>query len=265
MRRALALLLAAPLLAAAQVPEPVAAALARAKVPSSAVGIVVAPADPGVPLVTHNALAPMNPASVMKVLTGYAALDLLGPAFTFRTDVLVTGEISGGVLSGNLHLKGGGDPKLTYERVWQLARQLRSRGIREVRGDLVLDRGYFSAAPHDAGRFDQEPRRAYNVGADPLLINFQVIDFRFVPEGNGVRVVPVPDLPSVEVASRIELTREPCGHWRGPLKHEVIQNGLLATVTFSGRYALDCGEKSWPLSVLDAPRFTEASLRWFQR
>jgi serine-type D-Ala-D-Ala carboxypeptidase/endopeptidase (penicillin-binding protein 4) len=262
MRRVVALLLAAPLLAAAQLPEPVAAALSRAKVPASAVAVVVAPADPGKPLVTHNALAAMNPASVMKVLTGYAALDLLGPAFTFHTDVLVTGELAGGVLAGDLHLRGGGDPKLTYERVWQVARQLRSRGVREIRGDVVLDRGYFSSAPHDSGRFDQEPRRAYNVGADPLLINFQVIDFRFVPEGNGVRVVPVPDLPSVEVASRIELTREPCGNWRGPLKYEVIENGLLATVVFSGRYAADCGEKSWPLSVLDAPRFTEATLRW---
>ena len=251
-----------PCAALSQVPAPVQAALDRARVPAAAVGIVVAPADPGVPLVTHNALAPMNPASVMKVVTAYAALDLLGPAFTFRTDVLAAGELAGGVLSGDLHVRGGGDPKLTYERLWQLARQLRARGLREIRGDLVLDRGYFTVPPHDAGRFDQEPRRANNVGADALLVNFQVIDFRFVPDGKGVRVVPVPDLPSVEVASRIEATREPCGSWRAPLRYDVVENGLLATVVFSGRYSLECGEKSWPLAVLEPARFTEALFRW---
>jgi D-alanyl-D-alanine carboxypeptidase/D-alanyl-D-alanine-endopeptidase (penicillin-binding protein 4) len=262
MRRALLVALLVPCAAAAQVPQPVQAALDRARVPASAASIVVAPADPGPPLVTHNALAALNPASVMKVVTAYAALDLLGPAFTFRTDVLVSGELANGVLSGDLHVRGGGDPKLTYERLWQVMRQLRARGLREIRGDIVIDRGYFSLPAHDAGRFDQEPRRAYNVGPDPLLVNYGVVDFRFVPEGSGVRVVPVPDLPSLEVASRIELTLEPCGSWRSPLKYDVTENGLLATVVFSGRYSADCGERSWPLAVLEPTRFTEALLRW---
>jgi D-alanyl-D-alanine carboxypeptidase/D-alanyl-D-alanine-endopeptidase (penicillin-binding protein 4) len=262
MRRLAALLLLVPAIAAARLPQPVSAALSRAQVPASAVSVVVAPADPGTPLVTHNALAPMNPASVMKLLTAYAALDILGPAFTFRTEALATADVANGVLEGDLYLKGGGDPRLTYERLWQFARELRARGIREIRGDVVMDRSYFAAAPHDSGRFDQDPRRAYNVGADALLANFQVIDFRIVPTTNGVRVVPVPDLPSIEVASRIEPTREPCGHWRQALTHEVIPNGLLATVVFSGRYAVDCGEKSWPLSVLEGPRYTEALWRW---
>lgn len=259
---ALAAALPVPALAAAQVPEPVMAALDRARVPASAASIVVAPADPGAPLLLHNPLVAMNPASVMKVVTAYAALDLLGPAFTFRTDFLATGELSGGVLAGDLHVRGGGDPKLTYERLWQAARQLRARGVREIRGDIVIDRGYFAVEPHDPGRFDQEPRRAYNVGADALLLNYGVVDFRFVPEGGAVRVVPVPDLPSLEVASRIVATREPCAGWRSPLKHDVVENGLLATIDFSGRYPVDCGERGWPLAVLGPARFAEALLRW---
>lgn len=262
MKRLAILLLLLPALADARLPRPVAQALARAEVPASAVAVVVAPADPGVPLVTHNALVPMNPASVMKVLTAYAALDLLGPAFTFRTDVLARGEVRNGVLEGDLHIRGGGDPRLTYERVWQLARQLRARGIREIRGDVVMDRSYFAPAAHDAASFDQDARRAYNVGADALLVNFQVIDFRFVPSEDGVRVVPVPDLPSVEVASRIEPTAEPCGAWRRGLTHEVVANGLLATVEFSGSYPVDCGERGWALSILDAKSHTEATWRW---
>jgi D-alanyl-D-alanine carboxypeptidase/D-alanyl-D-alanine-endopeptidase (penicillin-binding protein 4) len=205
----------------------------------------------------------MHPASVMKLFTTQAALELLGPAFTFRTDVLATGTISGGVLSGDLVIRGGGDPKLTYEKLWQIAHHVRARGVREIRGDVILDRGYFAPmAPHDPASFDKEPRRAYNVGPDALLVNFAAIDFRFIPEGQAIRVTGEPDLPSVEIASRIRIVPGPCNAWRQGLAYEVVENGMLATVVFSGTYPADCGEKSWPLAILDPGRFTEALWRW---
>lgn len=262
------LLAAAALLAAslgssaAELPAPVKAAFARAGVPLDAVAAVVQPATGGKALVSHNATAPMNPASVMKVVTSYAALDLLGPAYTFKTDVLVTGAMAGGVLDGDLVLRGGGDPKLTTERLWQLAHGLRSRGVREIRGDVILDRGWFAPAPHDPGKFDGDSRRAYNVGPDALLVNFQAVDFRFIPDGTGVRVIADPDLPNLEVQSRLALVKEPCGSWRRGLKHEVESQGLLVTVLFSGTYPADCGEKVWSLSVFDGARFTESVFRW---
>ena len=265
MRWAAALLIGlVPALAGAKgLPEPVRAALARAKVPEEAVAVVVEPVVTGQALVAHEARAPMHPASVMKLFTTFAALDLLGPAFTFRTDVLATGTLAGGVLSGDLVLRGGGDPKLTYERLWQIAHHLRARGVREVKGDVILDRGYFAPMPpYDPGSFDREPRRAYNVGPDALLVNFQAIDFRFIPEGEAVRVTGEPDLPSLDIASRIRVVPGHCNSWRTGIAYEVVENGLLATVVFSGTYPADCGEKSWPLAVLDAARFTEAVWRW---
>ncbi len=262
MRAIAAALLLAPALAGAQLPAPVRDALARAGVPESAVGAVVEPVAGGKRLVVHNGARPLNPASAIKLVTTFAGLDLLGPAYTFRTDVLVTGEVAGGVLAGDLVLKGGGDPKLTYERLWQLVHQLRARGLREIRGDVILDRSFFAAAPHDPASFDGEARRAYNVGPDALLINFKAIDFRFVPDAGGVRMVGEPDFPNVEIASRVKLVQEPCNNWRKGLKHEVEEMGLLATVVFTGTYPADCGEKAWALSVFDADRYAEAALRW---
>ena len=244
-------------------PEPVQQALARARIPAESVAIVVEPVLAGQVLVSHEARAPMNPASVMKLLTTYAALELLGPAFTFRTDALGTGTLANGVLSGDLVIRGGGDPKLTYERLWQLAHHLRARGVREVKGDVILDRGYFAAMPpYDPGAFDKDPRRAYNVGPDALLVNFQAIDFRFIPEGEAVRVTGEPDLPTVEIASRIRTVAGACNAWRHGLTYDVIENGMLATVTFSGTYPAECGEKSWPLAVMEGSRYTEAVWRW---
>ena len=253
-----------PLAAAAarDLPEPVRDALARAGVPPSAVAAVVAPVERGTPLVDHNAALPMNPASVMKLVTSFAALDLLGPAFTFGTDFYTNAQIPGGVLEGDLFIRGGGDPKLTADRLWLALHELRSRGVREIRGDIVIDRSYFAPIIHDPGRFDDDPRRAYNVGADAFLVNFHAVEFRFVPEAGAVRVVAQPDLPNVEIASRIRPVPGPCTWWRGDLKHDFIENGLVATVVFSGNYPVACGENTWSLSVFDSAGFSESVLRW---
>ena len=214
-------------------------------------------------LVSHRPREAMHPASVMKLFTTQAALELLGPAFTFRTDVLATGTIMGGVVSGDLVIRGGGDPKLTYEKLWQLAHQVRARGVREIRGDVILDRSYFAPmAPHDPGSFDKEPRRAYNVSPDALLVNFAAIDFRFIPDGQAVRVAAEPDLPSVDIQSRIRIVPSPCNAWRQGLSYEVVENGMLVTIVFNGTFPADCGEKSWPLAVLNPERYTEAVWRW---
>ena len=264
MRLAILLAFAAlPALAPArEVPAGVAAALARANVPQSAVAVVVEPVDGTGALLAQRAAEPVNPASVMKLVTSYAALELLGPAFTFHTDVLLDGTLAGGVLEGNLVIRGGGDPKLTYERVWQLAHQLRARGLREVRGDIVIDRGYFAPVRHDPALFDKDPRRAYNVAPDAFLVNFHAIDFAFIPEGDAVRVSADPDLPNLEIASRIRVTPGPCGGWPGGIQHEFTEMGLIATAVFSGSFPASCGEKHRALSVFDGARFAESILRW---
>ena len=87
-------------------------------------------------------------------------------------------ELKDGVLNGNLILKGYGDPKFTIEQFWLWLSELRARGLREIRGDLVLDRSYFDLPPHDPAQFDDDPARAYNVGPDALLINFNTLRLR---------------------------------------------------------------------------------------
>jgi D-alanyl-D-alanine carboxypeptidase/D-alanyl-D-alanine-endopeptidase (penicillin-binding protein 4) len=262
-RRLLAVWLVVPAVAmAGELPPPVRSALERAGVPPSAVGAVVAPVDRGTAIVAHNPAEPMNPASVMKMVTAYAALDLLGPAFTFATDFLATGEVSSGILDGDLYIHGGGDPKLTADRLWLALHELRARGVREIRGDIVLDRSYFAPLAHDPGRFDNDPRRAYNVGADALLVNFHAIEFRFIPTASAVTVAAQPDLPNVGIVTRIKPLPGPCGWWRENLKQEFVDNGMIGTIVFSGSLPTACGENTWSLSVFDSARFTESVLRW---
>ena len=147
---ALVLLCLLPVAVQAKLPAPVAQALARAAIPTSSVALTVQDVTARKPLIAVNADQSMNPASVMKLVTAFAALELLGPAYTWRTEVYLGGPLKDGVLHGDLILKGYGDPKLTIERFWLLLHTLRARGLREIRGDLVLDRSYFDPGPHDA-------------------------------------------------------------------------------------------------------------------
>lgn len=237
---------------ASRLPEPVSRALAHAGIPESATAFYVHEIGAERPLLAVGAERVMNPASTIKLVTSYAALELLGPAFQWVTEAHIEGELDGTVLKGDLVLKGRGDPKLTLENFWLLLRALRSRGLAEIRGDLVLDRSYFAPNSHDPARFDDQPVRPYNTGPDALLVNFKAVRLFFVPDNELrlVRIVPEPSLPQVEIVNRVVLVDGPCGDWVNRLKVDAQGGSAAARLTFRGRYAASCGERERSYSVL---------------
>ena len=158
-------------------------------IPLTSVGIEVRELSAGKPLISINANLAMNPASTMKLLTTYAGLELLGPTYSWKTEAYLDGKLEKGVLQGNLVLKGYGDPKFNIEQFWLWLSELRARGLREIRGDLVLDRSFFNVLEKDPADFDNDPMRAYNVGPDALLLNFNTLRLRYLPDGNRLKVI----------------------------------------------------------------------------
>jgi len=254
-RRALLLLMlisCAPRLVAAQaLPIDVELALQHAQVPREALHVVVLPVDGAAPRLLHQPDAPVNPASLVKLLTTYAALDLLGPAWTWKTPVWLAGPVQAGVLDGALVIKGSGDPKLVLERLWLMLKRVRQLGVDEIRGDIVLDSSAFAPPNGSSADFDNEPLRPYNVQPDALLLNHKAVVYTFVPDAPaGVAlVVPEPVLAGVQVDRSVPLVSGPCNDWRGTLKASL--NDLNA-VRFAGVYPLACGERSWPVAYPDA-------------
>jgi D-alanyl-D-alanine carboxypeptidase/D-alanyl-D-alanine-endopeptidase (penicillin-binding protein 4) len=237
---------------APRLPESVARALAQAGIPESATAFYVHEIGAERPLLAVGAERVMNPASTIKLVTSYAALELLSPAFQWVTEARIQGELDGTVLKGDLVLKGRGDPKLTLENFWLLLRALRSRGLSEIHGDLVLDRSYFAPANHDPARFDDQPVRPYNTGPDALLVNFKAVRLSFVPDSEArlVRIMPEPSLPQVEIVNRVALVDGPCGDWVNRLKVDAQGGSAAARLTFRGRFAASCGERERSYSVL---------------
>lgn len=236
----------------ARLPEPVAHALARAGVPESAVALYVHEVNAERPLLAVRAERALNPASTMKLVTTYAALELLGPAYVWNTEAYSAAPLEQGLLAGDLILKGYGDPKLTIENFWLLLRGLRARGLREIRGDLVLDRGYFSSEEPDPARFDDQPARPYNTAPDALLINFKAVTIHFVPDADTrtVRLVTEPPLPKLQVVNNLRLADGACGDWVSRIKADAQGGAEAARLTFNGVYAQDCGERTRSFSVL---------------
>src|SRR5579864_4311711 len=102
-------------------------------------------ADTGELVYEHHGDQRLPPASTEKLLTSAAALANLGPDFRFHTSVLAAAPPAAGVISGDLYLKGTGDPTLLSSSFDELARQLSEQGITQVRGSLVADDTYFDA------------------------------------------------------------------------------------------------------------------------
>ena len=245
-------------LSAQSLPAAVSDALARVQVPLESVSLVVKEVGSKEATLSLNADKAMNPASVIKLVTTYAALELLGPAYSWKTEVLVAGEVRNGTLHGDLVLKGFGDPKLSVERFWLLLKQLRERGLATITGDLILDRSFFMTEPYDPAKFDGEPLRAYNVGPDPMLLNFKTVRFFFSPSIDEKSVSISPDIrpAQLEIINRVKLIDGPCGDWRERVAVDLqTPVSTRLKVTFTGNYSRRCVEKIWNLSLLDHARF----------
>ena len=244
---------------AAPLPNEVAAALDRAKLPRESVVAVVQEVGSTRQRLAWQAEQPVNPASLMKLLTTFAALEMLGPAWSWNTPVWLQGTVKDGVLDGNLVIKGSGDPKFVLERVWLLLKRVQQAGVREIRGDIVLDRSGFNVPDQNPADFDGEPLRAYNVRPDALLLNYKALSFTITPDpSRGVATIGV-DLPlaGVRVDPSVPLTAGPCDDWRGALKPDFSDP---TRARFTGSLPASCGEKTWALAYADPKSYNERAL-----
>lgn len=245
--------------APSSLPAPVTAALQAQGIPAAAVSLWVAPVEGGPPRLQHLSETLRPAASVMKLFTTGAALRTLGPAWTWQTDVALTGTLRpDGTLTGSVHVRGSGDPSLRMEQVYLMLSRWREAGLRHIEGDIVLDRAAFQLPAHDPWAFDGKGLRPYNAGPDALLLNHQAFTLHLMPDAarpGRVRVAMEPPLASVTLDA--ELTpdsRAACGDWRAALDLQIQpapgwpRHGLSPwQVRVRGPYPLSCGTQTWPV------------------
>jgi serine-type D-Ala-D-Ala carboxypeptidase/endopeptidase (penicillin-binding protein 4) len=136
------------------------------------VGILAVSLTKGDIIYQRNADKALIPASVSKLFTSYAVLKKLGPTGKFQTQVYRTGSLVDGKLTGDLYLKGGGDPSLVSERMWMLVNELVRSGIKSLTGNLIADSSYYDEERTPDTRPTYLQDQAYNAPVGALSFNF---------------------------------------------------------------------------------------------
>ncbi len=227
--------------------------LRKYKIPKENISVYVRDLNSDNPKLEHNVDRLRNPASTMKLFTTYAALKTLGPNYSWRTEVWLRGKLENGVLDGDLILKGYGDPFLVYENFWKLVNTLRIKGLREIRGNVIVDNSYFKLAKHDPSKFDGKAFRIYNAQPSALMFNFQATRFLFKPvidekltkkKTKGaigkVEIQAYPRIKSLVLNNQVKLRKGRCrkSHLRPKFKRN--KDGILEV---TGNYSVKCNQR----------------------
>lgn len=234
-------------------------ALKASKLNDNALSLAMLPLSGPGSTTLFNADVSVNPASTMKLVTTFAALELLGPTFQWKTEFYTDGTLSNGVLRGNLYVKGGGDPKLNMEKLWLLMRDLRANGVQQITGDLVLDRSFFKQpvlpAFNDDGNDENAP---FLVRPDALMINLKAMRFVARNDGGKVSVAVEPPIGTIHLDNQVKaIAGSKC---TGEVRYNPVPQADGINVVVSGQLADGCSSQTY-LSLLDHFAYSAGAIR----
>jgi len=225
--------------------------------PGSSFSMLVQEVGAPSPLLARNTGIAFNPASAIKTLTTLAALEELGPAFTWRTELYALGPVSDGVLQGDLLMKGGGDPFLVEEQLRNMLKALQRTGIEHITGNLILDGSYFDPTVEDAQSIDNQNGRTYNTNPNAFISNFQAVTFYFYPhpDGRNVVITADPELPNLRVTNRLRQVDRPCNGFQRGVSFNINREDI-SEIIFEGQFPTRCSQYQMTREVLDPATYT---------
>lgn len=248
-----------------RLPPSLVRAMQGAGIPERNISIVVRDAATDEAVIELNAAQARSPASTIKVLTTFVALDSLGPNYTWKTRAYRSGRLNHGVLAGDLVLVGGGDPYMTSERWWSFVQELRAAGLARINGDVIIDNRYFAPIAATRGEFDDKPWRSYNVIPDALMVNFQTSRFTLSATGQRTRAfIAIDPLPSnLVVRNEVRVGTGKCAAPNSGLEFDTPDTGDTSTITIGGTLSSACGSVVASRALMTAPDFAYGTFRTF--
>jgi D-alanyl-D-alanine carboxypeptidase/D-alanyl-D-alanine-endopeptidase (penicillin-binding protein 4) len=257
---AAALAIAVPGAAAAEtaatafdLPAGIDATLPELALDPSQISVYARRVDDDAPRLAVAADRPRVPASVMKLVTSIAALDLLGPTHRWHTEVHRTGDLRDGLLIGDLIVKGYGDPYISNDAFAGLIRALRAKGIGTIAGDLVFDLSQLAPPDEERGDFDGGAERAYNALPSALSVNRQVTDlvvYHDTPSGR-VGIYTDPPLSGVDLVNEATVVQAPCKGRFHRLRVTFSEpEGARPRLEVGGTFASECPDEHVPRLIL---------------
>jgi serine-type D-Ala-D-Ala carboxypeptidase/endopeptidase (penicillin-binding protein 4) len=206
--------------AATALPAEIKTMLRESNLSDETLGVVVMRVSDGKIIVSHEAERPKQPASTMKVLTAIVGLDRLGPAYRSRTELTTTGIIANGVLTGDVVLRGLGNTDIEGQDFERMLLALRNKGITTIRGNLLVDRNFYTPArlDIDVPPFDESIEFRYNVIPDSLMLNMNLAQYDIETNNERFLIRMTPQLDNVSVISNMTLNDKSCDKWEDSWK-----------------------------------------------
>jgi serine-type D-Ala-D-Ala carboxypeptidase/endopeptidase (penicillin-binding protein 4) len=240
------------------------ATLLASKVRNGTWGAMVVSLTSGDTLFARNAGLSLNPASTLKLYTTALAFEQLGPDHRFTTDVYRQGSLSNGTLTGNLILRGGGDPALSRRYfdgdgngpMRALARQITDAGVRRITGDIIGDDRAFEPKPVPDGWLTRYLHASYAARVSALSLNENLIHVVVTPgrpgQGGTVRLEPA------TTAFRVTNNSSTRSKSRGA--QLTVTGGEDGIIRVKGWIGLSSEPRVYGLVVPEPARFTTGAL-----
>lgn len=214
-------------------------AIKRSGIPTKDVSLLITRID-GTVVASLNANTPRVPASVIKLFTTYAALRKFGFDYRFPTRFFIKGALRGGVLYGDLYVKGYGDPTLNRKDLPDIVSRIKKAGIVRIEGDIVVDRTYFAVSKENSAHFDNHPYSPYNALPDALMFNERVSKVCIYPAEGRVEK-DIPDA-SYRVANALEYVNRSCrGRYAWP--QVKVTEGRQTEIRLWGKLSKRCKKR----------------------
>lgn len=212
------------------------------------------------PMMVYNENIPRTPASVIKILTTYAGLGVLGKDYRWPTEIYMQGQLRNGTLNGNLIVKGYGAPDLDNTDVRQILKKVQQKGIRNFSGNLIFDNSYFEVAKIDPGSFDGKPYETYNAQPDALMFNDRTSEFVVKNVSGQAKVFSSTPAQNVKIANNIRSVNQRCrGNARSPTM-SIARQGDDYIVNFSGNFSTRCGARTYKKAITDPASMLYSSI-----
>ncbi len=193
-------------------------------------------------LASLNASKTRTPASVVKVMTTYAAVLKLGFDYRWPTQFYKVGTLKNGVLKGDLVVKGFGDPTLSSKDLISIVSKIKAKGIKKITGNIVIDRSYFAVGTKNNSGFDKHTYSPYNAMPDAMMLNERVSTICVTPNKNVVSKKVVDG--SYKITNKLQRVNKPCkGRYSWP-GINIDNSSVVPEVVLRGKISKKCGTRN---------------------
>tara|TARA_B100000401_G_scaffold186595_1_gene125519 strand:- start:3332 stop:4768 length:1437 start_codon:yes stop_codon:yes gene_type:complete len=227
------------------------ALIKKHQIPENKLSIILEDSESGERLISINPSTTRSPGSVTKIFTAFAALDLLGEAYQWRTDAFIEEENNNKEIVDHLLIRGGGDPSFSLKDLEKLILNIRAKGIREIRDDIYFDQTFFRQRKKSTAKFDKSPLRPYNTMHSSLIVNSNKIDLSFnLNEQTGKPDITPLFLPiGIEIENNLSVGSGKCKDFRSKVTFDEKFRKQTLTILINGVYPAQCKNLDHDLAI----------------